>query len=142
LLHARAPAKPQLKLVSFASYGERRTAAGSLRSNANIIELFCVTADYDRGHTSLAEAYDAIRRAGVCGVLVTSPSYTVLKPKWRFIAPLATPLTRHTLGDFPKLVSRLAGIFPDQLDPASWTASQSWYVGALDTATDHGVALS
>jgi hypothetical protein len=141
LLHARAATKAGLRLASFCSYGEKHTAAGSLRHDANIVECFAVVADYDGEKVSLAEAHAAIVRAGVAGVLVTSPSYTVSAPRWRFIAPLAVPLNRHTIGDFPKLASRLAGIFPEPLDAASWRASQSWYVGTVDGASDHGVLL-
>jgi hypothetical protein len=141
LLHARAATKAGLQLVSFCSYGEKHTAAGSLRHDANIVQCFAIVGDYDGEQVSLAEAHAAVVRAGVAGVLVTSPSYSVFAPRWRFIAPLATPLNRHTIGEFPKLASRLAGIFPEPLDAASWRASQSWYVGTVDGAPDHGVVL-
>jgi hypothetical protein len=145
---ARAPTKPQLRLFSLCSYGDKRTAKNSLRHDANVRECFAVVGDYDGERVSLTEAAEALHRAGVAALLVTTPSYTKERPRWRVIAPLSDPLHRNranaaglTLTDYPKLVSRLAGIFPDNLAAESWTVAQSWYLGTSDSATGHELLL-
>jgi hypothetical protein len=143
MLHDRAPDKDGLRLACFAGFGERRAPrSGSLRSDANLNELHCITVDCDDETTSLAEAAAAIEQANIAGVLSTTFRYSSATPRWRFTAVLRTPLNRNTLDRFPALVSRLAGIFPTaRLDPASWTLSQSWYIGGRDGNAEHGVRL-
>jgi hypothetical protein len=145
----RAPTKAQLSLFSMCSYDNNRTVKKSLRHDANVRECFCVTADHDGGTLSLADAADAVHRAGLAAVLATTSRYTKERPRWRVIVPLSDPLhcTRTNaaglaLADYGRLVSRLAGIFPDNtLTLESWTLSQSWYFGSIDGAVDHGVLL-
>jgi hypothetical protein len=141
---ARAPTKQQLRLFSMCSYDNKRTAKRALRHDGNVRECFAVVGDYDGETVSLAEAATALRRAGIPALLVTTPSHTPARPRWRVVTPLADPLHRDranaaglTLADYPRLVSRLAGIFPENLAAESWTLSQSWYLGACDSAADH-----
>jgi hypothetical protein len=104
--------------------------------------------DYDAEKVPLTEAAEALRRARIAALLVTTPSHTKERPRWRVIAPLSDPLHRNranaaglTLADYPKLVSRLAGIFADNLAAESWTIAQSWYLGSSDSAIDHELVL-
>ena len=145
---ARAPTKQQLRLFSLCSYGDKRTSKNSLRHDANVRECFAVVGDYDGEKVSLTEAAEALHRARIAALLVTTPSHTKDRPRWRVIAPLSDPLHRNrtnaadlTLADYAKLVSRLAGVLPDNLAAESWTVSQSWYLGYSDIATDHKVVL-
>jgi hypothetical protein len=145
---ARAPTKQQLRLFSLCSYGDKRTAKNSLRHDANVRECFAVVGDYDGEKVPLTEAAEALHRAGIAAVLVTTPSHTKERPRWRVVAPLSDPLHRNranaaglTLSDYQKLVSRLAGIFPDNLAAESWTIAQSWYLGSSDSATDHQLIM-
>jgi hypothetical protein len=146
LRDARAPDKYQLKLFSPGSYGSKRTAAKALRHDNNIVELFAVVGDYDGGKVSVDEAAAALEAAGVCALVITTPSHTSTFPKWRVIAPLSDPLHRaranatgFELADYHKLVSRLAGVLPDGLAAESWNRSQGWFIGTVDGALDHQV---
>jgi hypothetical protein len=149
LLNNRAASKKQLLLFSCCSYDNKRTLKNSLRHDANVRECFCVVGDHDSGTISLADAAEAVEEAGLAAVLVTTARYTLAVPRWRIITPLSDPLHRNrpnaaglTLADYPKLVSRPAGIFPvDPFSQESWTLSQSWYIGGLDDARDHGILL-
>lgn len=149
LRNERAPAKQQLRLFSMCTYGSKRTSKKSLRHDTNIHECFALVGDYDGGNVSLVDAETALRRAGVCALLVTTPSYTPEHPRWRVICPLSDPLnharanaTGFELAHYGKLISRLAGVFPENLAPESWNRSQGWYLGAVDgTATHNGVVI-
>jgi hypothetical protein len=141
LLTARADVKAELKLVCFASFGGKRTKLGSLRSDGNMVETFSIVVDYDGEQMSFDEAVAAARRARVACVLATTFGYQADKPRWRGIAPLDVPLNKNTKAEFNKLVSRLAGIFGVDMDGASWTLSQSWYVGARRGNDDHTVLI-
>ena len=88
----RAASKSELRLFSMCSYGSKRTSKRSLRHDANIRECFALVGDYDGGKVSLVDAETALRRAGVCALLVTTPSHTPEHPRWRVIAPLSAPL--------------------------------------------------
>ncbi len=148
LRDTRAPTKAMLPLFSCCSFDSKRTSAGSLRHNANVRECFCIVGDYDRGQIPLNDAAEAMRRAGIAGVLVTTPSWTAAAPRWRVVVPLSDPLHRSRvsaaglrLSDYGKLVSRLGGIFADAIHPESWTLSQSWYYGTTNSASGHQVVL-
>lgn len=145
LRDTHAEHKNGLPRFSMCSYGRQRTAENSLRHDANVRECFAVVGDYDGEKTSLADAAEALRRAGISALLVTTPSYRPDAPRWRVIAPLSDPLNRArangaglALADHPTLVSRLAGIFPDGFGPESWALSQSWYLGSVNGAAHHG----
>lgn len=144
LRDTRAPTKQMLPLFSPCSYNNNRTSKKSLRHDANVRECFCVVGDYDRGKVSLNETADAMHRAGIAGLLVTTSSWTAAAPRWRVICPLSDPLHHSRtnaaglrLADYPKLVSRLSGIFPDTFSTESWTLSQSWYYGTIIGAPEH-----
>jgi hypothetical protein len=145
----RAPEKALLPLFSPCSYGSRRTAKRALRHDANLKECFAVVGDYDGGKVSLDDAAAALHRAGVAALLCTTPSYTPVYPRWRVICPLASPLhcahandSGFELAHYCKLVSRLAGVFPENLAPESWNRSQGWYFGAVEGAADHQVRVT
>jgi hypothetical protein len=149
LRDTRAPSKEQLPLFSPCAYGAKRTSKRSLRHDSNIRECFAIVGDYDAGNVSVADATAALQRAGVSAVVYTTPSHTLARPRWRVVCPLSDPLhyaranaTGFQLADYHRLVSRLAGIFPDGLAAESWNRSQSWYFGAVaDSATHDVVAV-
>jgi hypothetical protein len=149
LLNTRAPTKFDLPLFCCSSFDNKRSAKKALRRDDNVRETFCLVGDHDDGTVSLADAADAVQQAGIAALLVTTPSYTNAKPRWRIIAPLSDPLHHARtngaglgLADYPMLISRLAGIFPtDTLAPESWVLSQSWFMGSIAGALDHGVLL-
>ncbi len=77
----------------------------------------------------------ANRRAWLLSsVLVyTSPSHTPERPKWRILLPCSAAMEPARRG---QLLGFVAGLFhvrygADIFDPASWTASQSYYYGCI-----------
>jgi hypothetical protein len=148
LRNERAATKQDLRLFSMCSYGSDRTSKKSLRHDRNIRECFALVGDYDGGRVSPADAALALHRAGLCALLVTTPSYTKEHPRWRVIAPLSDPLhyaranaTGFEMAHYGKLISRLAGVFPENLAAESWNRSQGWYLGTHASAPDHAVTI-
>ena len=142
LRDTRAPTKGMQPLFSPCSYDNKRTSKKSLRHDANVRECFCGVGDYDLEKMSFDDAVAAAKRAGIACVIVTTASHTPAKPRWRVIAPLQQPLSRSgTLREQARLISWLGGVFADSISTESWTLSQSWYVGTIDGAPDHRVAL-
>jgi P4 family phage/plasmid primase-like protien len=146
LRDTRAPTKRELRLFSLCSFGDKRTAKRSLRHDRNVRECFALVGDYDGEAVTPAAAAAALTAAGIAALVVTTPSHTPDKPRWRVIVPLTDPLCQGrtnaqglTLDDYPKLISRLAGVLPANLAPESWTLSQSWYLGTVTAAADHGL---
>ena len=148
LRDTRAASKAELPLFSPGSYDRKRTAAKALRHDNNLVELFAVVGDYDGEKLSVDAARAALATVGVCAVVVTSPSHTPERPRWRVICPLSDPLNRaranasgFELAEYHRLASRLAGVFADNIAAESWNRSQGWYIGTVNGAPDHQVHL-
>lgn len=127
---------PWLKLASF---GDKRTAKGSLRTNENVTRLFGVEADYDGEKVQPEEALAKLERAGVRAVVYTSPSHTPEKPRWRVLAPLSHPMSPETRS---ALLARINGVLGGILSGESFTLSQSFYFGRTDDAVDYRVLVT
>lgn len=82
----RYPTKHACPLVKLATFGDVRTAAGCLRSEANIISVSGLECDYDAGEMSAETAALLLSATGILAVVYTSPSHTVAKPRWRVLA--------------------------------------------------------
>ena len=146
LRSTRAATKQELPLFSCCSFGSKANQQKSLRHDNNIRECFGVVGDYDNEHTTLDKAADALRKVNIAALIATTPGHAPERPRWRVIAPLSDPLhheranaTGFGSAEYHKLVSRLAGIFPETLAPESWARAQSWYAGGLEGSTTHQV---
>jgi Protein of unknown function (DUF3987) len=139
ILDTRAPAKDQLPWLKLATFGGQRSAGGSLRNNANVVEIHGIEADYDGEQITLDRARQVLSQAGLAAVLYTSPSHTVAAPRWRVLCPTSRPLPPAERGG---LVARLNGLFVGALAGESFTLSQSYYFGAVQGhEASHEVAL-
>ena len=103
----QAAEKRLLPLLSFARYGEERTAKGSLRHDANVLSITAISGDHDSGTMTLEEAVDRLRHAGVAGMVHTTASHTPAKPRWHVFCPLGgvLPPDQHE-----RLTARLNGV--------------------------------
>lgn len=122
------PTKAACPLVSLARYGDTRSARGSLRHDANIIETTGLVGDYDSGHMKPATATAVLEVNGIEGVIVTTPSHGVKGSRWRVFVPLSEPCdidTRH------RLTGQLNAFFSGAFAAESFAASQAYYVGRV-----------
>lgn len=123
-----AAKKADLPLLSFCRYGAELSKRGSVRHSANVVEVTGIEGDYDDGEVSLDEAYDRLMRCGIGAVVYTSPSHTVLQPRWRVIAPLSKPVAPE---ERRRLVGILNAALGGILAKESFQLSQSFYYGRV-----------
>ena len=124
------PVKESQPLISLCKYGDHRTAKGSYRHAANVIECYGIEGDYDSERVSLESARVLLEDAGVRALLYSSWSSTPAKPRWRVLCPLskAYPTTERE-----RLVARLNGVLGGILAGESFTLSQSYFYGRHPT---------
>jgi hypothetical protein len=122
----RADSKAELPFFKAARFGEHRTDKNSLRSNANVLAVTGLEADYDAGQIAPDEAETRLREHGIAGLVYTTPSHTPEAPRWRVITPFSE---EHAPEERTRFMERLNGIFDGNLASESFTLSQSYYGG-------------
>lgn len=123
--HVSREVMPLLKLATF---GDNRSDKGSLRHDANLLQIHGIEADYDAGRVNLDDAADMLAAVGVEAVLYTTPSHTEERPRWRVLAPLSCPCAPSKRGRMVALLNdALGGILARE----SFTASQTFYFGKV-----------
>ncbi|MFN6996116.1 MAG: PriCT-2 domain-containing protein [Aquincola tertiaricarbonis] len=131
------PSKSACPLIKLATFGDRRTPKGSLRSDENLVAVTGVEGDYDGEVMTPREAADRLRTAGITAIVYTSARHGVVTegrngskggPRWRVLAPLGHACAPDDRRD---LVSLLNGVLGGVLSGESWTASQSFYFGRV-----------
>ena len=133
------PNKASCPWIKMAAFGDLRTAAGSLRNNANVQVVYGLEGDYDGGLISVDEAIKRLELHNIRAAVYTSPSHTPEKPRWRVLAPLNSPcLPEQRSG----LLARLNGALGGVLAGESFTLSQSYYYGQVDGAPEYRVAVT
>ncbi len=126
LFGAAQPVKGNSPLLKLATFGDLRTDRGSLRHDANVLQVYGVEADYDAGEVTPEEAALRMERHHIRAVVVTSWSHTPDKPRFRVFAPLSHPIAP---AERARLVARLNGALGGILAAESFTLSQSYFVG-------------
>jgi len=122
------PRKDRCALLKLATFGDRRSAKGSLRYDANVVEVFGIEGDYDGEQVSPAEAAERLTAAGVRALIYTSPSHRPEAPRWRVLAPLSQSCAPAERARFVDLLNgALGGILATE----SWTLSQVFYLGRV-----------
>lgn len=121
--------KTKLPWFKGAIFGGDKTVSPSghsYRSNANLLAVTGVEADYDGEKIMPEDARDMLVEAGIAGLIYTTPSHSPDAPRWRVFSPFAEelPPEARTLH-----MARLNGVLGGKLDPASFTLSQSYYFG-------------
>lgn len=126
---ARAHEKAALPWLKLARFGDKKSSSGSLRSEANMLALSGLVADYDGEQVGPKEAAFFLEKHGIAGLIYTSPSHRDLKPRWRVVCPFSVeqPLTAHT-----PLMDRLNGVLGGILAPESWVVAQCYFFGRVD----------
>lgn len=120
-----APSKGALPLVKLATFKDDH------RSNGTLETIYGIEGDYDAGTVQPALAAAQLMQAGIQGLITTTPSHRPDTPRWRVWCPLSRPMApseRH--GQVARLDGALGGV----LAPESFTASQAFYVGAVEGA--------
>lgn len=133
----RGASKGELPWLKLATFGAARTEKGSLRHDANVVEIHGIEADYDGEQITLDRARQVLTNAGVAAMLYTSPSHREDAPRWRVLCPTSQAMEPAARAG---LVARVNGLFVGALAPESFTLSQSYYFGAVDGA-GHEVQL-
>jgi hypothetical protein len=134
ILTTAAASKEQLGLLKLATFGDKRSDGGSLRNNANVVEINGVEVDYDGGVVDYDTAATCLRRVRIHFLIYTSPSHTPAAPRWRVLAPTSRSLPPE---ERSKLVARLNGVLGGVLAGESFTLSQSFYYGKVDGNAHH-----
>lgn len=121
--------KSNLPWFKMAVFGNNRAASPSgqsYRSNANVVTVSGIEADYDGEEIMPEDARDMLAEAGIVAAVYTTPSHSPDAPRWRVFAPFSEELQP---GERERHMARLNGIFGGTLDDASFTRSQSYYGG-------------
>lgn len=123
--------KDRCRLIKLATFGEARTDKGSLRHDANVLEVTGIEGDHDAGTMSPLEAIERLELYGLRALVYTSWSHRPESPRWRVLAPLSRPVKP---ADRLPLVEALNGLLDGALARESATLSQSFYIGRNPTA--------
>jgi len=121
------PSKDKCPWFKGASFGNKRSDKGSLRTNENVIAVFVAEGDYDGGLMPLATAAKLLEERSIRAAFYPSPSSTSDKPRWRVLCPLSQPQLPAARA---RLVARLNGALGGVLASESFTLSQGYYFGA------------
>jgi len=136
----KASAKDRLPWLKLASFGNKKTANGSLRHDANVHGIYGIELDYDDEKLSFFDGYMKLKQLDIACLIYTSPSHTKDKPRWRILAPTSEELKPEMR---IRLVARLNGRLDGILGkhPESFTLSQSFYYGSVNGNPDHRVEV-
>jgi len=125
----RYPSKEAMPLVKLGRFGRRRTPAGCLRSDDNMLAISGIEGDYDGEKMPLAEAVERLGDACITSVVYSTPSSTPERPRWRVLAPLSH---EYPPSERARFVAQLNGVLGGVLAAESFAASQTFYIGAVD----------
>ena len=127
--------KDDCPLIKLATFGDKVTATGCLRSDENMLEICGIEGDVDSETLTVAAAAQLLRDAGVESFIYSSASHEVLSPpramggpKFRVLVPLSRP---HTPNERGALTAKLNHVLGGVLASESFTASQSYYWGQV-----------
>jgi Family of unknown function (DUF5906) len=128
------PLKNNLALLKFATFGSKKSAAGCLRTDDNVVEITGIEGDYDGEVMTMAEAVERLKSRGIEALLYTSASHTPEKPRWRVLCRLEIPFS-GTPDEMrirrARWVGVLNAILGGGLKSESFALSQSFYFGPL-----------
>src|SRR5262249_44584388 len=117
-----------------------KSPRGSLRWNGNVLRVSAVIADYDDEKLTVDDAVEVLEKAGLVGLVYTSPSHLQdgHGPRWRIVCPFTAelPPDQHY-----RMMSRLNGLFRGALAPESFTLSQGFYFGRVNGNAEHQAIL-
>jgi len=129
-----ADSKVDLPLLKLARFGDMATDKGSLRHDANVVEVTGGEIDYDGEVHGIDYAAQKLREAGIHALLYTSPSHTEDSPRWRCLLPFATPFKGDTAAMRSyraEAVRQAQDALGFEVASESYTLSQSFYFGKV-----------
>lgn len=137
------PTKAACPLLKLATFGDARTAKGSLRHDANVTGIYGVEGDHDASTMTPEEAILLLQQAGIEALIYTSPSHTAAAPRWRVLAPTSQP---YAPAAHRELVGRLNAVLRSAFSSESFALSQAYYYGKVAGAQyvvyrSHGVCI-
>jgi hypothetical protein len=137
---ASASAKDKLPWLKAARFGSLPTSKNSLRWDGNILGVSGAVVDYDGEKITPEDAVERLDKAGIIGLVYTSPSHMRggHGPRWRVVCPFSAELARD---QHYRMVSRLNGLFAGMLAPESFVVSQAYYYGAVNGSRAHQATL-
>lgn len=118
--------KSDCPLIKLATFGNKLSPKGSLRHDANVLEVHGIEGDYDSGEIGIHEARIRLENHRLRAVLYPSFSSTPDKPRWRVLAPLSKPVAPQ---ERLRLVEALNGTLGGILATESSNLSQSYFYG-------------
>ena len=130
ILQTTAPTKSMLPWLKLARFGMRRSAAGSLRHNENVLSFSGVELDYDGEEISFHAALARLRELGCRALIYTSPSHTIARPRFRLLLPTSQEIWQPELRKVP--VSRVDNFFGNVFAKESYGLSTSYYFGRAE----------
>ncbi|MEQ8482961.1 MAG: DUF5906 domain-containing protein [Pseudomonadales bacterium] len=124
-----AETKENLPWLKLATFGNRASANGCLRTNSNLVSVYGVEGDYDSGEVPIQEAADRLRFFGVAAVFHSSAGHSPEFHKWRVLAPLSKAIKPRERAAYTYALSQLLGGI---LEPESWRIpSQAFHYGRV-----------
>ena len=132
VLNAAAREKGKLPWLKLARFGNKRSEKGSLRHDANVLEITGCEVDYDGEKISFDDAYNALKALGINALIYTSPSHSPDAPRFRILAAASQACPPHMRA---KLVARINGFLKAELGvtdlaaPESFALSQAYFYG-------------
>ncbi|MBC7785868.1 MAG: hypothetical protein H7Z18_00020 [Methylophilaceae bacterium] len=118
--------KTSSPMIKLAKFGDDATTQGSLKHDANLVELLGIEGDYDNEVMFIDEACKLLEAHGIRAILHTSWTCTVDKPRWRVLAPLSKSMPKES---HYGLVARLNGALGGVLAGESFTLAQGYFIG-------------
>jgi hypothetical protein len=131
-------AKSRLPLLKLARFGDQLSMKGCLRHDFNVVAITGVEGDYDGEAIPFDTAVETVRKANLEAVVYTSPSHAPERPRWRVLAPTSRELPP---AERERLVARVNGLFGGALGGESFTLSQAYYFGAVNSSAAHRVEV-
>ncbi len=120
--------------IKLATFGEKRSDADSLRTDANMLSVTGAEGDYDGEVMPPEEAVERLTEAGIECAVYTSASHKEAAPRWRVIAPFSAPYSasEDEMRDYRKdMVHRIEKALGIPLNSESYVLSQSYYWGKV-----------
>lgn len=138
ILRTTAKDKGELPLLKLQTFGGKRTDKNCLRTNANVITINGIEIEHDRKVVTFEAAVATLKDARLHSLIYTSPSYREGAPKWRALLPTSRDLPP---AERVKLVAWVNGLFGGEIAPESFTLSQAFYYGSVDSNPAHRVEI-
>ncbi len=135
ILKTTARTKSALPWLKVARFGNIKTGKGSLRHDGNVLAINGVELDYDGEAMPFDGAVAIVKRAGLRALLYTSPT----NPRWRILLPTSQS---QPPGERAKLVARANGLLGGIFSPESFTLSQSYFFGSVNSNPEHRVEIT